>query len=86
MSKHIVLVGHAHACPQHGMGAVVSGAAGFTCNGNAVACVGDKTSCGARIVSGSAGVTIDGKEVACVGDRTDHNGELVEGEPMVSIG
>lgn len=78
--KPIVLVGHRHACPLHGLGTVVSGASGASVGGRQVACVGDKISCGATIVSGAGGVTIGGKPVAREGDSTDHGGVLVEGE------
>ena len=84
--KNLVLVGHAHACPLHGKGTVVTGASGFSTDGRAMACVGDKTSCGATIIAGQAGFSIDGRDVACVGDPTDHGGVLVEGEPSFVIG
>jgi uncharacterized Zn-binding protein involved in type VI secretion len=84
--KPIVLVGHAHQCPHHGPGTVVSGAPGVEVNGRAVARVGDKTSCGATIVSGASGVVIEGQAVACVGDSTDHGGTLIEGEAGLILG
>lgn len=67
--KPIVLVGHAHECPMHGKGTVKTGTNGFTSNGRAVACVGDKTSCGATIISGSAGFVIAGKQSHCEPSR-----------------
>lgn len=78
--KPIVLVGHAHSCPIHGGGTVVSGAGSATVNGKAVARVGDKTSCGAVIKSGSPGTIIEGQAAARQGDTTSHGGTLVEGE------
>lgn len=77
--KPVVLVGHAHSCPLHGMGSVVTGAAFVSAIGRPAACVGDVTSCGAKIVSGSSEVTIDGKGVAREGDMTDHGGVLTQG-------
>jgi len=84
--KPIVLVGHAHECPMHGKGTVVTGASAFSSNGRAVACVGDKTSCGATIVTGSSGFLIDGKPAATVGDMTDHGGTLTEGDSGFLLG
>lgn len=82
MSKRpVVLLGHAHTCPIHGPGVVVTGSSTCTVHGRPVARVGDKISCGATIVSGSQRVKIDsGQPVARMGDKTDHGGELIEGE------
>jgi len=76
----VVLVGHRHDCPIHGIGIVETGSADYTFNGKAVARVGDRISCGAVITGGSANYQIEGKEVAREGDRTDHDGVLVEGD------
>ncbi|MFD4841066.1 PAAR domain-containing protein [Achromobacter sp. NPDC058515] len=77
----IVLVGHRHDCPTHGMGTVVSGAPQANVEGRPIARVGDKLSCGAVIQSGSSTATVDGKAVARRGDTTSHGGVLIEGEP-----
>jgi uncharacterized Zn-binding protein involved in type VI secretion len=77
--RPVVLVGHRHSCPMHGMGAVTGGTNGVTVNGRAVARIGDPTSCGAIIVTGSSS-TFGGKGVACKGDMTSHGGTLVEGD------
>lgn len=76
----IVLVGHRHDCPAHGIGTVVSGAAHANVKGRPIARVGDKVSCGAVIQRGSSTATIDGQAVARVGDTTSHGGVLIEGE------
>lgn len=78
--KPIVLLGHAHVCPLHGPGAVVSGSFDTLVNGKPVARVGDMTSCGASIVTGSAATLIDGSPVARRGDMTTHGGVLTEGD------
>ncbi|BCJ07630.1 PAAR domain-containing protein [Mitsuaria sp. RG] len=78
--KPIVLVGHKHDCPLHGAGEVVSGHTATLINGRAVACVGDRISCGAVIETGSANHAIEGRAVARQGDTTSHGGTLVEGE------
>ncbi|MEN4922575.1 PAAR domain-containing protein [Achromobacter spanius] len=76
----IVLVGHRHLCPTHGMGTVVSGAMHANVEGRPIARVGDKISCGAVIRSGSSSATIDGQAIARMGDTTSHGGVLIEGE------
>lgn len=76
----IALVGHAHACPIHGPGTIVSGASTAAINGRAIARVGDRISCGALIVSGSAVAKIEGQAVARQGDSTSHGGTLIEGD------
>ncbi|MFK1566622.1 PAAR domain-containing protein [Pseudomonas aeruginosa] len=78
--KPIVLVGHAHSCPLHGPGTVVSGASQAQVNGRAVARIGDQISCGAVILTGSPGTIIEGQPAARLGDSTSHGGTLVEGE------
>jgi uncharacterized Zn-binding protein involved in type VI secretion len=77
--RPVVLVGHRHLCPIHGMGTVVSGTSGMSVSDRAVARIGDLTSCGAVIVSGSAS-EFCGAGVARVGDTTSHGGALIEGE------
>ncbi|TEP81957.1 hypothetical protein IPC70_08805 [Pseudomonas aeruginosa] len=79
--KPIVLVGHQHNCPIHGIGTVVSGASGAQVNGRAIARIGDQISCGAVILTGSPGTLIEGQPAARLGDSTSHGGTLVEGEP-----
>ncbi|WP_233863651.1 PAAR domain-containing protein [Paraburkholderia adhaesiva] len=78
--KPVVLVGHRHSCPQHGSGAVISGASEAKINGRAIARVTDRISCGAAIITGSANCEIEGQAVARQGDRTDHGGVLEEGD------
>ncbi|HEX7934335.1 MAG TPA: PAAR domain-containing protein [Paraburkholderia sp.] len=77
--RPIVLVGHRHACPVHGMGTVINGTTGVTVNGRAVARIGDSTSCGAVIITGSTS-SFGGQGVARVGDMTSHGGTLIEGD------
>lgn len=78
--RPVVLLGHAHTCPLHGLGTVISGSPVCSLHGRPVACVGDKISCGATIITGSPTVLIDdGKAVARMGDATDHGGTLIEG-------
>jgi len=82
MSRPVVLVGHAHVCPIHGPGTVVSGSDTVKLHQKPVARIGDLISCGARIVTGSPTVSIDGsRPVARQGDTTDHGGTLIEGDP-----
>ncbi|MDH0650229.1 PAAR domain-containing protein [Pseudomonas sp. GD03858] len=78
--KPIVLVGHKHHCPVHGEGEVISGHSATLVNGRAVACVGDRISCGAVIETGSASHSIEGRAVARLGDTTSHGGTLTEGD------
>ncbi|MFJ2981024.1 MULTISPECIES: PAAR domain-containing protein [unclassified Pseudomonas] len=78
--KPVVLVGHHHDCPLHGIGVVETGSADYTFNGKAVARVGDRISCGALITNGSASYQIQSKKVARKGDQTDHGGVLIEGD------
>ena len=78
--KPIVLVGHTHDCPIHGLGTVTSGAAANIVNGRPVARVGDTTSCGAVIETGSPHYLVDGRCVARLGDTTSHGGTLIEGD------
>lgn len=77
--RPVVLVGHRHSCPTHGLGIVTSGTSGVTVNGREVACVGDTTSCGAVIVTGSSS-SFDNRAVAREGDSTSHGGTLIEGD------
>ena len=84
--KPLVLVCHAHECPMHGKGTVTTGAPGFSSDGRDVACVGDKTSCGATIITGNAGIRINGNPAATVGDVTDHGGTLTEGDSGFMVG
>ncbi|MCT8167172.1 hypothetical protein E2H86_13115 [Pseudomonas putida] len=76
----IVLVGHRHLCPLHGEGVVISGASSAFVNGNAIARVGDQTSCGAIIETGAQHMLIEGSPAARQGDTTSHGGTLVEGD------
>ncbi|AYD64935.1 hypothetical protein DVB37_14145 [Achromobacter sp. B7] len=76
----IALVGHAHSCPLHGPGTIVSGASSAAVNGRPIARVGDRISCGAVIVTGSAVAKVEGQPVARQGDTTGHGGTLIEGD------
>jgi len=78
--RPIVLVGHKHECPLHGIGIVETGSANYEFNSKAVARVGDRTNCGAIITTGTPDFQIDGRHVAREGDRTDHDGILIEGD------
>ncbi|MFV3326663.1 PAAR domain-containing protein [Pseudomonas sp. NY15372] len=78
--KPVALVGHQHECPLHGSGIVVSGSKTYQFNDKAVACIGDRTSCGAIIIEGSMNYQINGKPVARQGDHTDHGGVLIVGD------
>lgn len=79
--RPVVLVGHAHICPIHGQGVVVTGSSTSILNGRPVACVGDLVSCGATIIIGSAVASLDdGHPIARLGDVTSHGGTLIEGE------
>lgn len=78
--RPVVLLGHAHTCPIHGPGTVISGSPVCSLHGRPVARVGDKISCGATITTGSSTVLIDdGKAAVRMGDTTDHGGTLIEG-------
>ncbi|MDR0277588.1 MAG: PAAR domain-containing protein [Paucimonas sp.] len=78
--KPVVLLGHQHRCPIHGLGHVVTGASDASVNGRPIARVGDSISCGAVIQSGSSDTLIDGQAVARLGDTTSHGGILIEGD------
>jgi uncharacterized Zn-binding protein involved in type VI secretion len=78
--KPIVLIGHHHSCPIHGIGVVTSGSEITMVNNRPVARIGDSISCGAKITTGSPNFNIDGRPVAREGDSTDHGGTLIEGE------
>lgn len=78
--RPVVLVGHQHQCPLHGIGVVETGSTSYEFNGRAVARIGDRISCGAVIISGTPNFTISGKSVARSGDRSDHGGILMEGD------
>jgi uncharacterized Zn-binding protein involved in type VI secretion len=54
-------------------------------HGEKVACVGDETSCGAKIISGSPGASIRGRAVARQGDSTDHGGVLEQGDARCMV-
>ncbi|MNE82405.1 PAAR motif protein [compost metagenome] len=79
--KPIVLVGHRHSCPIHGVGTVKTGASATFVDDRAVARVGDRISCGAVIETGAACTIIEGQPAAREGDTTSHGGTLVEGDP-----
>lgn len=78
--RPIVLVGHKHECPSHGIGVVETGSASYEFNGRSVARVGDRVSCGALITTGTPDFQIDDRYVAREGDRTDHGGILIQGD------
>jgi len=79
--KPIVLVGHRHECPIHGVGIVETGASAAFVDGKAIARVGDRISCGAVIETGAACTIIEGQPAAREEDTTSHGGVLVEGDP-----
>ena len=85
MSRPVVLVGHTHSCPLHGPGHVTTGTESGLVHGEKVACVGDETSCGAKIISGSPGASIRGRAVARQGDSTDHGGVLEQGDARCMV-
>lgn len=58
----------------------------MTVDGNPVACVGDKTGCGATIIEGAPLAIVDGDLIAFVGAKTDHGGTLISGSPSVMVG
>ncbi|MFJ4153250.1 PAAR domain-containing protein [Pseudomonas sp. NPDC089752] len=76
----IVLVGHLHDCPLHGKTTVITGAPSTCVNGNPIARIGDKISCGAIIETGASHLLIEGSPAARVGDTTSHGGTLIEGD------
>lgn len=78
--RPIVLIGHRHDCPIHGLGTVVTGASATFVDGKAVARVSDQISCGALIETGAECTIIEGQPAARVGDTTSHGGTLVEGD------
>jgi len=77
-----------HTCPipGHGTTPIVNGSASVTVDGNPVACVGDKTGCGATIIEGAPLAIVDGDLIAFVGAKTDHGGTLISGSPSVMVG
>ncbi|RUS67925.1 hypothetical protein CUZ56_00406 [Saezia sanguinis] len=84
--RPVVLLGHAHTCPIHGPGTVISGSPVCSLHGKPVARQGDKISCGPTIITGSPTVLIDdGRPVARLGDSTDHGGALIEGDARWSV-
>lgn len=74
----------------HGGKVIHCGAAHFTVDGIAVACVGDACSCpvkghnGCTIASGSSRHSINGKAVAFDGDKTSCGATLVSSYPNYS--
>lgn len=74
-----------HICPVHGPSPIVKVASKSTCDGLAVATVGDMTACGAMIIEGSAACLTDGKPTATVGCKTNHGGRITTGSPSQKI-
>ena len=77
--KPLSRLGDKHICPIHGANAIISTVTQSTCDGRAIATIGDKTTCGAVIVTGSSVVTVDGRPAAFAGSLTRHGGVIVEG-------
>lgn len=79
--RPVACVGHAHVCPIHGPGVIISGSSSCKIKGKPVARIGDAISCGATIITGARYARLDnGRPVARLGDKTDHGGEIVEGD------
>lgn len=77
----VARLGDKHACPRHGMNAIVQGGTALV-DGRPVARVGDKCGCGAVIVKGSSMGTNDGRPIAYLGSTTSCGGTIVEGSPQ----
>ena len=83
--KPIARMGDSHSCPLHGNNVITSGSSGMSVNGQAVACLGDMTACGATIVEGAPSKMINGKLVAYLGAKTSHGGVITSGDPSMMI-
>ncbi len=74
-----------HICPMHGKNKIIT-AQGIAASGDKpVACVGDKTTCGAVIVVGSSVASINGKPVAYLGSKTSHGGIITTGSDLFKV-
>lgn len=82
----IARVGDAHVCPKkrHGRGTIVTGGSGIV-EGQAVARVGDKISCGCVIVEGATNSLDDGKAIAYVGCKTSGGGQIISGASQSKV-
>lgn len=74
-----------HDCPRHGKNQIITGNTEALVDGLPIACVGDKTACGAVIIRGSSMSMIDGKSVAYKGSQTSHGGVIITGSPTHKI-
>ena len=84
--RPVALEGHAHDCPLHGPGVIVTGSSTCKIRGIPVARIGDTISCGATIITGSKNAKIDGgRPIARLGDLTDHEGIIIEGEELCTL-
>ncbi len=85
--KPVARLGDLHQCPKHkhGTTAITQVAGNSTDDGRPIACVGDKTACGATIIEGSSTAFIDGRAVAYVGCKTDHGGVIITGSSTAKV-
>lgn len=74
-----------HDCPVHGRNVIASCQSQATVDNLPIACVGDKTACGATIVTGSSNFTINGRPVAYLGSATSHSGVITTGSTTITI-
>ena len=85
--KPVARLGDLHQCPKrkHGTTAITSVAGNSTDGERPIACVGDKTGCGATIIEGSSTSFINGRAVAYVCCKTDHGGVIISGSPTMKV-
>lgn len=81
----IARVTDVHACPKHGRNKIITGHRNATIDSLPIACVGDKTTCGAKIIKGSSVSSIDGRPVAYLGSLTSHGGVITTGSPTHKV-
>lgn len=74
-----------HDCPIHGRNAIITSQSQVLVDNLPVACVGDKTACGAVIITGSSTFSINGKPVAYLGSATSHGGVITSGSPTTKV-
>ena len=85
MKTPIATLGDIHQCPLHGTTSIVSGDILHKVNGKPIACVGDKTGCGATIIEGVHLSKIGGKAVAYQGAKTSHGGVIISGDSTMMV-
>ena len=78
--------GDLHSCPipGHGITQIITSSPSQV-EGQPVARVGDKTSCGATIVEGSSHSHHDGRPTAYLGCKTDHGGEIITASSSAKV-